>query len=58
MELLLHSTTQNHGVDMWSVGCILAELLQHEPLFRADAELKMVWDFYIIYCLIIYRFTA
>ena len=32
-ELLLGSPKYTAAVDMWAVGCILAELLRHEPLF-------------------------
>ncbi len=34
-ELLLSNETYGWGIDMWSVGCILAELLQRRPLFAA-----------------------
>ena len=27
---------------MWSVGCIMAELLQHEPLFPSKTELGIM----------------
>jgi cell division cycle 2-like len=30
------------AVDMWSVGCIFAELLLHEPLFQAKSELELI----------------
>jgi len=30
------------AVDMWSVGCIFAELLLHEPLFQAKSELDLI----------------
>jgi len=32
-EILLGSTTYTKGVDMWSVGCILGELLGGKPMF-------------------------
>ena len=34
-ELLLSNETYGWEIDMWSVGCILAELLQRRPLFAA-----------------------
>jgi len=37
-ELLLGATEYSVGIDMWSVGCILADLLKKEPLFRANNE--------------------
>ncbi len=32
-ELLLSCDSYDAGVDVWAVGCILAELLQRKPLF-------------------------
>jgi serine/threonine protein kinase len=32
-ELLLGNAKYNASVDMWAVGCIIAEFLKHEPLF-------------------------
>lgn len=34
-ELLLSNESYGWEIDMWSVGCILAELLQRRPLFAA-----------------------
>lgn len=31
-----------HQVDMWSVGCIFAELFQGRPLFHADCEIHQL----------------
>lgn len=41
-ELLLGTKTYDRGVDMWSVGCIFAELLTREPLFRGKNEVDQV----------------
>jgi serine/threonine protein kinase len=35
-ELLCESAHYGRGVDIWSVGCIFAELLTHEAFFRGD----------------------
>jgi serine/threonine protein kinase len=35
--MLLGSTKYTYGVDMWSAGCILGELLGGKPLFRGDS---------------------
>lgn len=35
-ELLCDSPYYGKAVDMWSVGCILAELINHKPLFRGQ----------------------
>lgn len=37
-ELLLGSTDYNSAVDIWSVGCILAELVMRHPLFPGHDE--------------------
>jgi serine/threonine protein kinase len=35
-ELLCDCQTYGKAVDVWSVGCIYAELILHEPFFRGD----------------------
>ncbi len=37
-ELLLGAQCYTSAVDLWSVGCILAEMVNWEPLFKADNE--------------------
>ncbi len=41
-EILLGATTYSTAVDMWSVGCIFAELLLNEPLFQAKGEIELI----------------
>ncbi|KAF9535871.1 Pkinase-domain-containing protein [Crepidotus variabilis] len=41
-EILLGATTYSTAVDLWSIGCIFAELLLKEPLFQAQGELEML----------------
>lgn len=41
-ELLLGATRYGAPVDLWSVGCILGELLLHRPLLPAGTELKQL----------------
>ena len=31
-----------YEVDMWSIGCIVAEMVLCEPLFRASSELELL----------------
>ncbi|KAF8634011.1 hypothetical protein AX15_001184 [Amanita polypyramis BW_CC] len=41
-EILLGAKTYTTAVDMWSVGCIFAELILNEPLFQAKNETEML----------------
>ncbi|KAG0475233.1 hypothetical protein HPP92_014919 [Vanilla planifolia] len=41
-EVLLGSTHYSIGVDMWSVGCIFAEMARRQPLFPGDSELQQL----------------
>jgi cell division cycle 2-like protein len=41
-EILLGATTYSTAVDIWSVGCIFAELLLKEPLFQAKGEIELL----------------
>jgi len=39
-ELLLGTTRYGPAVDMWSVGCIFAELLHGKPIFPGKDEVS------------------
>jgi mitogen-activated protein kinase 15 len=41
-EILLGSTKYTKGVDMWSVGCIMAELLGGRPLFPGTSTMNQL----------------
>lgn len=41
-ELLLGTDSYNQAVDIWSVGCILAELILREPLFCGKNEMDQL----------------
>jgi len=41
-EILLGSTKYTKGVDMWSVGCILGELLGGKPMFPGSSTLNQL----------------
>ena len=41
-ELLLGDSNYSSKIDMWSVGCILAELLQKKSLFKAKTEMEQI----------------
>ena len=41
-EILLGCKRYTTGVDMWSLGCILAEMLARRPLFPGNSTLEQV----------------
>mmetsp|Transcript_33707 Transcript_33707/g.38324 ORF Transcript_33707/g.38324 Transcript_33707/m.38324 type:complete len:358 (-) Transcript_33707:459-1532(-) len=41
-EILLGSTQYTKGVDMWSLGCILGELLSGKPIFPGTSTLNQL----------------
>ncbi|KAJ4972447.1 hypothetical protein NE237_005621 [Protea cynaroides] len=41
-ELLLGSKQYSTAIDMWSLGCIMAELLAKEPLFPGKTEVDQI----------------
>ena len=41
-EILLGSSKYTYGVDMWSAGCILAELLGGRPLFPGTSTMNQL----------------
>lgn len=42
-EVLLGSRHYSTGVDMWSIGCIFAEMASHQPLFPGDSEIDEIF---------------
>ncbi|CAH1101098.1 unnamed protein product [Psylliodes chrysocephalus] len=41
-ELLYGSRTYNKSVDMWSVGCIIAEMIERKPLFPGETDIEQL----------------
>jgi len=41
-EILLGSTEYTKGVDMWSVGCILGELMHGKPIFPGNSTMNQL----------------
>lgn len=41
-ELLLGATEYSTAIDMWSIGCIMAELLAKKPLFNGETEVDQL----------------
>ncbi|KAJ3453686.1 hypothetical protein MRS44_017933 [Fusarium solani] len=45
-ELLLGGRQYSTGVDMWSVGCIFAEMCARKPLFPGDSEIDEIFKIF------------
>ena len=43
-EVLMKSTQYSTAIDMWSVGCILGELLLRAPLFLGEVRPRLLTD--------------
>ncbi|CAL5971285.1 Kinase [Hexamita inflata] len=41
-ELLLGTTCYDHSVDIWSFGCVLAEIILGQPLFQGDSTCQQL----------------
>eukprot|EP01060_Flectonema_neradi_P021030 TRINITY_DN2853_c1_g1_i4.p1 TRINITY_DN2853_c1_g1~~TRINITY_DN2853_c1_g1_i4.p1 ORF type:complete len:337 (+),score=53.02 TRINITY_DN2853_c1_g1_i4:2354-3364(+) len=41
-ELLLEGDSYSSAIDVWSAGCLLAEMFMGEPLFRGDTCMKQM----------------
>lgn len=41
-ELLLGAKQYSAAIDLWSVGCIMAELLLNQPLFNGNTEISQI----------------
>lgn len=47
-ELLLGSLDYSTPIDIWSLGCIFAELVTKNPLFTGDSELDQIFKIFKI----------
>jgi len=45
-EILLGSATYSIPVDLWSAGCIFAEMLVKKPLFPGDSEIDQIFKIF------------
>lgn len=48
-ELMLGTEYYSTGIDVWSIGCIFAELFLRKPVFQGDSEVRQL--FVIFNCL-------
>lgn len=41
-ELIFGNTEYTTQIDMWSIGCVLAEMLMMKPLFQGDSNIDQL----------------
>ena len=46
IEVLLGQKTYSKAIDMWSVGCILVELMTKNVLFKESSEVNIIKTIY------------
>ncbi|CAD5226945.1 unnamed protein product [Bursaphelenchus xylophilus] len=42
-EVLLGAPRYSTGVDIWSIGCIFAEMIRRRPIFQGDSEIDQLF---------------
>uniref|UniRef100_A0A915ECE4 Protein kinase domain-containing protein n=1 Tax=Ditylenchus dipsaci TaxID=166011 RepID=A0A915ECE4_9BILA len=47
-EVLLSAPRYSAGVDIWSIGCIFAEMARKKPLFQGDSEIDQLFRIFKI----------
>ncbi|KAL3097486.1 hypothetical protein niasHS_003934 [Heterodera schachtii] len=47
-EVLLGASRYSTGVDIWSIGCIFAEMARKKPLFQGDSEIDQLFRIFRI----------
>ncbi len=45
-EVLLGGKQYSLGIDMWSIGCIFAEMATRKPLFAGDSEIDQIFKIF------------
>lgn len=45
-EVLLGNDSQDASIDIWSVGCMIAEMVQKRPLFIGDSEIDQIFKIF------------
>ena len=48
-EILLGEEKYSRPVDVWSVGCIFAEMVNQKPLFEGESEIGQLFKIFRFY---------
>ena len=48
-ELLMQYYPTQKSQDIWSLGCVIYEILTHETLFPGDSEIDQIFKIYFYY---------
>lgn len=47
-EILLGDKNYYYGIDIWSVGCVIAEMMFKRPLFPGDSEIDQLYKIFLL----------
>jgi len=47
-EMIFGSKFYTTGVDVWSAGCVFAEMILRKPIFPADTEISLLSKIFAI----------
>ena len=50
-EVLLGSQRYSHPIDVWSIACIIAEMVTKKPLFQGDSEIDELFKIFKYVCM-------
>lgn len=56
-EILLGSIEYSTSIDIWSIGCIFAEMVTKIPLFAGDSEIDQLFRIFRFYLSILRLFV-
>lgn len=45
-EVIMAQTEYSIGVDIWAIGCIMAELFLKKPIFCGDSQSSQLFDIF------------
>lgn len=45
-EILLGCQQYNEAADIWAIGCVMAEMIQCQPLFKSDCEIGQIFEIF------------
>ena len=54
-ELFMGCTNYTPAIDIWSLGCVFAQLVNRFPLFPEDSEISTLFSIFQYICSLLFR---